>query len=297
MAAGQGFKTFATGDVLSASDVNGYLMQGIWVFASTAARDAAVTSPQQGNMAFTKDTNTVWKYTGSAWTNVDTTGSSPLTTKGDIYGYDTAPARIPVGTNGQILTADSTQALGVKWASAAGSTASWTLLNAGGTALSGSSTSITGISGQNQLKIIIDKGQGAASAKYTCTFNNDTTAANYKTLGNMINVYNGYNNQAFWGYDDGFGDVGLALAKAQITNPGGDYILDAGIQISGANTSNYKVYSVNGGSNSAGSSYYGQRLLNTQGYWSGTATISSIQIKTDTGTFSSGTVYVFGSAN
>jgi len=118
MAAGQGFKTFATGDVLSASDVNGYLMQGVLVFASTTARDAAITSPQQGQVALTKDTNTIWKYTGSAWTNIDTSGSAPLTTKGDIYGYDTAPARIPVGTNGQVLTADSTQALGVKWAAA-----------------------------------------------------------------------------------------------------------------------------------------------------------------------------------
>jgi hypothetical protein len=42
--------------------------------------------------------------------------ASPLTTKGDLYGYDTADARIPVGTNGHVLTADSTQTLGVKWA-------------------------------------------------------------------------------------------------------------------------------------------------------------------------------------
>lgn len=40
---------------------------------------------------------------------------SPLTTKGDILGYSTLNARIPVGTNGQVLTADSGQALGVVW--------------------------------------------------------------------------------------------------------------------------------------------------------------------------------------
>lgn len=40
---------------------------------------------------------------------------SPLTTKGDIYGYSTTNARIPVGTNDQVLTADSTAALGVAW--------------------------------------------------------------------------------------------------------------------------------------------------------------------------------------
>lgn len=44
--------------------------------------------------------------------------ASPLTTKGDIYGYSTTNARIPVGSDGQILTADSTQSLGVKWAAA-----------------------------------------------------------------------------------------------------------------------------------------------------------------------------------
>ena len=41
---------------------------------------------------------------------------SPLTTKGDILGFSTVNARVPVGTNGQVLTADGTDALGVKWA-------------------------------------------------------------------------------------------------------------------------------------------------------------------------------------
>jgi hypothetical protein len=46
-------------------------------------------------------------------------GASPLTTKGDVWGYSAADARIPVGANGTVLTADSTVALGVKWAAAA----------------------------------------------------------------------------------------------------------------------------------------------------------------------------------
>jgi hypothetical protein len=47
-------------------------------------------------------------------------GSSPLTTKGDVWGFSTVDARIPVGTDGQVLTADSAQALGVKWATPSG---------------------------------------------------------------------------------------------------------------------------------------------------------------------------------
>jgi hypothetical protein len=46
--------------------------------------------------------------------------SSPLTTKGDIYTYDTAGARLAVGTDGQVLSADSTQATGLKWIGLAG---------------------------------------------------------------------------------------------------------------------------------------------------------------------------------
>ncbi len=42
--------------------------------------------------------------------------ASPLTTKGDLFGFSTVDARIPVGSNGQVLTADSAEALGVKWA-------------------------------------------------------------------------------------------------------------------------------------------------------------------------------------
>jgi len=49
--------------------------------------------------------------------------TSPLTTKGDAYGFTTVDARVPIGTNGDVFTADSAQAAGVKWA-AAGSASS-----------------------------------------------------------------------------------------------------------------------------------------------------------------------------
>ncbi len=40
---------------------------------------------------------------------------SPLTTKGDLYGFSTVNARIPVGSNSTLLMADSAQTLGLKW--------------------------------------------------------------------------------------------------------------------------------------------------------------------------------------
>jgi hypothetical protein len=77
------------------------------VFASAAARDAAVTSPQEGNFAYLKDTNVTTYYTGSAWANLDTTGmTNPMTTTGDtIYSSSgSTPARLGIGSTGNVLT-------------------------------------------------------------------------------------------------------------------------------------------------------------------------------------------------
>lgn len=148
MAAGLGFKTFNTGDVLSAADVNGYLMQGVLVFASTAARDAAITAPAEGQFAFTKDTNSLFYYDGAAWVASGATGdiegvtagvgisgggtsgtvtvtnsmATAIDAKGDLIvgtGADTF-SRLAVGTNGHTIVADSSTATGLKWAAPAG---------------------------------------------------------------------------------------------------------------------------------------------------------------------------------
>jgi hypothetical protein len=118
MAAGQGYIEFSTGDVLTAAAANGYLAsQVVMVFANAAARTSAITSPQEGMISYLKDTNATQYYSGSAWVSVG--GSSPLTTKGDLYTYSTTDTRLGVGTNGQILTADSAEATGLKWATPA----------------------------------------------------------------------------------------------------------------------------------------------------------------------------------
>ena len=148
MAAGLGFKTFTVGEVLSAADVNGYLMQGVLVFATTAARDAAITSPQEGQFAFTKDTNSLFYYDGAAWVASGATGdiegvtagtgisgggtsgtvtvtnsmATAIDAKGDLIvgtGADTF-SRLAVGTNTYTLVADSSEATGLKWQAPAG---------------------------------------------------------------------------------------------------------------------------------------------------------------------------------
>jgi hypothetical protein len=143
MAAGLGFKEFTVGDILTAADANGYLAsQTVMVFASSAARASAITSPQEGMISFLKDTDTMQFYTGAAWSNVDT-GSSPLTTKGDLYTFSTTNARLGVGTNGQVLQADSSQATGLKWATAGSSFAGVSLYHPGGSITVANTTDVT----------------------------------------------------------------------------------------------------------------------------------------------------------
>tara|TARA_R110002020_G_scaffold292422_2_gene507849 strand:+ start:185 stop:745 length:561 start_codon:yes stop_codon:yes gene_type:complete len=45
----------------------------------------------------------------------DNDTAPPTTTKGDLSGYSTTQARVPVGNNNEVLTADSTTALGVAY--------------------------------------------------------------------------------------------------------------------------------------------------------------------------------------
>jgi len=67
--------------------------------------------------AATNDQYLKYSTTSSEWQKVDVLSPDRLTTKGDLLVYNTVDSetRLPVGTNGQILTADSTATNGVSW--------------------------------------------------------------------------------------------------------------------------------------------------------------------------------------
>ena len=212
MAAGLGFKTFTTGEVLTAADTNGYLMQGILVFASAAARDAAITSPQEGQFAYLKDTNVTTYYTGSAWANVDTTGmTNPMTTTGDtIYSSSgSTPARLGIGSTGNVLTV----AGGVPtWAAPAG---------AGGMTLiteqvlsSSTGYQFTGLGSYKQLMLVWSGLSENTSGDWDLRLNNDSTAGIYNTAG--LGAYNGNIWQA-----QGSGTTLCAPSNAPLFTQGG----------------------------------------------------------------------------
>jgi hypothetical protein len=191
MAAGLGFKDFVTGEVLTAADVDGYLMQGVWVFASATARDAAVTSPQEGNFAYLKDTNVTTYYTGSAWANLDTTGmTNPMTTTGDtIYSSSgSTPARLGIGTAGQVLQVNS-GATAPEWATPAAG-GGMTLISE--TVASGlSSLSFSSLGSYKQLLLVWSGIQhNTTGSQFSVRLNNDSSTI-YDFIGIKFTQFSG----------------------------------------------------------------------------------------------------------
>ena len=68
---GSGFKSFTAGAVLTASDMNNYLMeQSVMYFATEAARDAALSSPEDGMVVYIGSNDAdegLYTYNGTAW--------------------------------------------------------------------------------------------------------------------------------------------------------------------------------------------------------------------------------------
>ena len=104
---------------------------------------------------------------------------SPLTTKGDLYGFSTSDARIPIGANATVLTADSTESLGLKWATPA--SGGMTLIST--TTLSGSSVTISSIPGTyKDLQLVIRDFYPSTNDAFMRMRINGDTGNNYTTV-------------------------------------------------------------------------------------------------------------------
>ena len=85
--AGLGRKTFTAGEVLEASEVNGYLMdQSVMVFAGTAERGSAIPTPSEGMVAYLEDANAIEFYNGTGWEAVGGGGAGGIETNFLLMG-------------------------------------------------------------------------------------------------------------------------------------------------------------------------------------------------------------------
>lgn len=152
-----------------------------------------------------KATNTDLDF---SWVTQDDTNAiqnAIVDAKGDLISATAAdtPARLAVGTNGQVLTADSTAATGIKWATPA-TGAGWTLLST--TTLSGAKTVISTINqGYTELMISVEDYFSAAASSLYFRLNDDSTTNahhryNFVLQDSSTNTSVGFDTQVYWTY-------------------------------------------------------------------------------------------------
>lgn len=211
----------------------------------------------------------------------------PVTTKGDVFTFSTIPTRLGVGANDTVLTADSSTATGLKWA-AAGSSLNWTLLNSGGTALTGAATiTVSSISGKDNILILVDQASSANIAARIAVRLNADSGTNYRQHGMRLDNSLGNNATNLSTYNSGTNtkiDLGIMSLNAGSTVSG--YVM-----LSGANSSGNKAFTALGAATASGST--DNSALVTGGVYTGSSTISSISINSDSGNLDGGTVYVY----
>jgi len=212
--------------------------------------------------------------------------------KGDLLtatANDT-PARLAVGTNDQILVADSTASTGLKWATPTASGTNYTLLNAGGTALTGATVvTVSGISAADKIFIAI-QGASAANASSQIGIRLNTATTNYNC--NLIDMEwtTTYSNA---NYNANFTTpTSMPFAITNITAAG---TATGSVLVTGANSSGVKVCQIIG-SGAAMGAQGGHRTRLGQHLYTDSATISSISVVSSSGNLDAGTVYVYTSA-
>ena len=219
--------------------------------------------------------------TAPEWSSDNAGMTNPMTTTGDtIYSSSgSTPARLAIGSTGNVLTV----AGGVPtWAApAAPSGANFVLLNAGGTSLSGATTTISGISGKDQIFVVVN-GQSATNASSQCIVRLNGNSSNYMHMtllleNSSVNVYE---------RTDG---VYLGQMSNNANSSGYGSVL-----FSGCNSTGVKVFESSGGFSPSGGS--GQRCDVGGGTWSDSSTVSSVSVSTTTGTWDAGTIYVYTTA-
>jgi hypothetical protein len=99
-------KTFVAGDVLTASDVNGFLMdQSVMTFADSTARSSAIGTATEGMLTYLADTNAFEYWNGSAYEGI----GAPAPTNSTVTTAYTAV----IGNAGGFLLSTSSSAITV----------------------------------------------------------------------------------------------------------------------------------------------------------------------------------------
>jgi hypothetical protein len=202
--------------------------------------------------------------------------------KGDLIVATAADtvSRIAVGANDTVLTADSSTSTGVKWATPAAG--GMTLINTGGTTLTGASVTISSIPGTYKyLKLIIEECRPATDNVYIMMrFNGDSTSSRYQAKASTYDT----NNVSF--------PDNHLIFTSDMDNGTSNSILT--VDIYGyANTTTWKY----GFSQGVFNNYFDATKFDScfrTLFYNQTAAITSIYLAPSSGNFTSGTAYLYG---
>jgi hypothetical protein len=225
----------------------------------------------------------------------DAISKGQFTAKGTLLSATAAstPGVLGVGANDTVLTADSTASTGLKWATPSGGS-NFTLLNAGGTSLSGSTTTVSGISAKDKIMVLVSGASSTNAVSQMRFIINGDTGTNYYNFGATYywdTTYNAsnYENTTAGGANPR-NNIQLGRMAAGATSQ-----MDGVLFITGANSSGSKIYQYTGGANGTGGGTQENRFGG--GYYDSASTVSSVAISCSSGTFDAGTIFVFTSAS
>jgi hypothetical protein len=212
--------------------------------------------------------------------------ATEIDAKGDLIGGTGADtfARLAVGANGTVLTADSGETTGLKWGTVSADL-TWSLKST--TALTGAST-ITVSSLSSKAYMILANPTGPASSAFTMRFNGDT-GANYGNIGMQIFGDNSYSNGIFSG---GGSNTGLTAISIGTKSSDANAFVAGGLTIWSANTTGIKPFDCVFSCNAQGAAGATNRI--SQGAYAGTSAITSVSLISSGGNFTSGNIYVYG---
>jgi hypothetical protein len=276
-------KVFTAGEVLTAADTNTFLAdQVVMTFAGTAARGSAIPTPTEGMVTYLADTNAYEFYDGAVFSKL----ANPMTTEGDLIVGGTAgvAGRLGIGSAGNVLTSNGTAAA---WQPPAGGAGlEWTLLNSGGTSLTGAATiTVSSLGGYDNYIVQVVGAKSGAQATFTLTINGSST--NYSIQQLSVSSTSTTSNAAIGSTVNS--TTGILLGR-QPNNVDG--IVNAFAQISGGSTSGSKSVVAHGAGDTQNNS--NQIAYSGGGFWNDSDTVASVSIASNAGNFTAGTIYVYG---